>query len=189
MVGLLRLRDLRGARVPAVADGVDEERLGKDPLEASRRGDREAAHLDQPGLAIAKRTQEIEEELAARGDDFWAGAVLDPGRRVLEAAGGGLEGVPGNDFVKSSLLALATGSPARTHKRPLADADPVPPVAPELGQERGRRRRAGHHLGKALRVGVEAALDRDRMERRMAADQVRDDVRAAAARAADEDEG
>ncbi len=51
------------------------------------------------------------------------------------------------------------------------------------------RRRPGHDLGEALRVRVEAALDRDRVKGRMATDELGDDVGAAAAGAADEDEG
>ena len=94
-----------------------------------------------------------------------------------------------DDLVKPALLALAPGAPARADERLLADADAVPPVAPELGQERRGRRRARDDLGEPLRVRVKAALDRDGVKRRMAADQLGHDVRAAAARAADEDEG
>ena len=162
---------------------------GKINSRPARGGDREAAHLDQAGLACrgsGPRRSKKSCRLAATTSG--RRAVLDPGRSVLEATGGGLERVLVDDLVEPTLLALAAGAPAGSDEGLLADSNAVPPVAPELGQKIGWRRLARYDLGEALRVRMEAALDRDRMQRRMTADQLSHDVRAAAAGAANEDE-
>ena len=143
----------------------------------------------RPGLPVAQRAQEVEEESPAGGNHLGTGAVLDSGGGVLEAPRRRLEHVLVDDLVEATLLALATRAPPRPYEGLFADSNAMPPVAPELGQKRRRRRLTRHDLGKALRVRVEAALDRDRVKGRVVADQLGDDVRAAPAGAADEDEG
>src|SRR5207244_5156033 len=81
----------------------------------------------------------------------------------------------------------ASDDPYR-HQGPRADPDPVPPVRPQLLQEGLDRGPAADDIGEALRVAVEAALDRHASKARVAVEQVGQHGRSAAAGAADENE-
>src|SRR5207244_9787702 len=81
----------------------------------------------------------------------------------------------------------ASDDPYR-HQGPRADPDPVPPVRPQLLQEGLDRGPAADDIGEALRVAVEAALDRHGSKARVAVEQVGQHGRSAAAGAADENE-
>ncbi len=66
-------------------------------------------------------------------------------------------------------------------------ADPVPPEAAQLAQVAGERDPALEEVREAALVAVEAGLDRDVGEVRVAAEQAGDGMRAGAAGATDED--
>jgi hypothetical protein len=163
---------------------VDEAGLGEDSREAVRGGDREAAHLDDhrlPGL-VGERLEEVVEQ-GPRGSR----QVVAMAR--LEALDRGVEALRAHNRVQAADPSAATeGAPARLDVGAVADPDPVPPVTAQLAQEVVDARPAHDHVGEPLRVAVKPALDRHAVEARVAVEQVAEDVGAAAAGAADEDQ-
>ena len=108
-------------------------------------------------------------------------------RSALELVDGGVEAVALDDLVQPPDLA-SEGDPAGDHRRDLAGADPPPPEALHLAQELLRRDLAGEQVGEALRVDVEAGLDRHPRVVGVVGEQLRDHMGAGAAGAADEEE-
>ncbi len=182
---LLALGRLGGARVPPVAHRVHEPRLREDPRQPGRGGDREAAHLDHaPACRPPRRAGRAGRRTASgrperrRRQQFASNRATASSKRSRR-----------NDLVEATNL----GHPARRGRQahpgaPAVAPNPVPPEAAQLVEELRRRRLAGDHVSEAARIAVEAALDRDHLVARVLAEQPGDHVRAAAPRAADEDE-
>ena len=190
VVRLLALGDLRRARVAPVANRVDEPRLGEDPRQGRRGGDREAAHLDQGWLARLgrQRRQEVVEELA-RGRRRVLG---NPG---LESPCRRLQPLAGEDLVEAADLAVvgrlgdrAAQERPRANQDPLAQARPSPPEAAQLGRERLGSRVPLHQVREPAGVAVKPAFDRDHVEMRVVVEDVGHHVGAASPGAADEDQ-
>ncbi len=199
MVVLLAKLHLRRTRVTSVAHRVNEARLGEDLGQLGRARDREAAHLDQRrlGRRLGERAQQVVEQVARGANRVARNGPLEPRDR-------GAESLLGDDLVEAADPAARltrakprSGSPERHpgapdhprgHQGSPADPDPVPPVGPELSNELLGRGAAADQVGEALRVAVEAALDRHPAKARMMIEQVRDHGRPAAPGAPDEDE-
>ncbi len=136
MRALLALGDLRGAGVAAVADGVDQLRLREQPLQGRALGDREAAHLDQPRLALlgGQRPEQVEEQVAAGELEVERDRSARTRRRRRRSARGGT-------ILCRPRTLRPKASRRATTGRDLAGADPPPPELLQLLEEGARRRR------------------------------------------------
>jgi hypothetical protein len=160
------LRDPRRGGVAPVAHRVDEPRLGEDPEQRRALGHGVAAHLDEAGLvrALGKRGQELEEELAARC--------------------GGVSVVRRPELVDGGVEPLARNGPVQAAH--LQGLHTPPPRSAQLGDELVGRNRAREQVREPARVAVEPDLVADLLVAGVAPHELRDDVSAAAAGAADE---
>ena len=189
VLALGALLDLRRAGVAAVAHGVDQLRLGEHAQQGRAGEHGVARHLDQPRLAllVRERAKEVVEEVAAGGHGGLGARLLVGRVGLLEAVDRGVELLLGHQLVDAADLA-----PHRQlgHERrcELARLDPVPPELAQLLEEFVDADLAREQVGVAARVAVKADLVVDVAVEGVAAEHLRDDVRAAAPRAADEDD-
>ena len=161
--------DPRGRGVAAVADDVDEARLREDLGQGRGPGDVVGALLDQrqrPVLLFDPEPEQVVEQAPA-------GRLQVVAVVALEAGEGGV-------------VAVAVDEPV--HAAEAVGLKALPPEAAHPLQELLRGHLAGEQAGKAVRVGVEADLDRDQRVAVVARDQLCEHVGAAAAGAADEDQ-
>src|SRR5205823_8201657 len=154
--------------VAAIAHDVDEPGLRKEPREQGALGDHVGRLLDDPpgALALGAKPQQVEEELPAGALRIGVEPLIEARERRLEA------------LALDEAVQPAKPGPLKA----------LPPKAPHPAQERPLRDLARQQPREAALLGVKAALDGDRGEVHAAPEEPRDHMRAAAPRAAHEDD-